>query len=139
MDLNDLHKSLYKKLYSYSQDYEKLNALLTSGEDQTDEAKLARKNIDKLSQRNSYFEQLQQIINEAAECAAMAEDESMKDLVKEEKEDLLNRLEELTQEAVDNLLPSDKYDDCNIALVEFRPGVGGGESMIFAEEMYHAF
>ena len=69
----------------------------------------------------------------------MAEDESMKELVKEEKEDLLNRLEELTQEAVDNLLPSDKYDDCNIALVEFRPGVGGGESMIFAEEMYHAF
>jgi protein subunit release factor A len=37
------------------------------------------------------------------------------------------------------LVPKEPYEDVETTIVEFRPGVGGGESMIFAEEVMSSF
>ena len=54
------------------------------------------------------------------------------------QEEILNEksnFTQLSQEAVFELIPQDEYDDCSSITVEVRPGVGGSESSLFAEDM----
>lgn len=89
------------------------------------------------------YQDLKTIFEDFIECSAMLK-ESPKDqevirLVKEEKEELKGRLEELETYIFDSILEPELYDDNNGASLEFRPGSGGLESMLFAAEMYDTY
>lgn len=55
--------------------------------------------------------------------------------IKEEKTALLEQLFQLEEEAKSTILPVGKYDHISTAKLEFRPGTGGAESSLFAEEI----
>lgn len=138
--VTDLHKSVFKKLSNYHKKYEEITAILNKPEEsQNADAVVARQLINAISEKNGHYEIFREWIQEAKGCAEMAADPSMEELVADEKENLANRLEEITSQSLEILLEKDKYDDCNVTIVEFRPGVGGGEAMIFAEEMLNTF
>ncbi len=40
---------------------------------------------------------------------------------------------------VENILEPEEFDDCESSTIEFRPGVGGAESQLFAGEMYQVY
>lgn len=149
VELSALQKNIFLRLLDYSIAYDQLNEELSSvkpegeGEEQDGQTKSSHKasgqNIDLLSIRNNQFQDVNEWMVRAKDCISLLEDPNMKDLVEEEKSALQETLEEITEQALQTLLQKDKYDDCKSCSLEFRPGVGGGESMIFAEEMYYAY
>lgn len=150
VELSPLQKSVFQKLLEYSIAYDQLTEELSrvkpesdSGESESSYAqsnsKSSGQNIDSLSIRNNQFQVVKEWVQQAKDCSSLLEDPNMKDLVEEEKNSLVESLAEITEEAVQSLVDKDKYDDCRSCSLEFRPGVGGGESMIFAEEMYYAY
>lgn len=72
------------------------------------------------------------------EIIANEKDEDIRDMAKEELPELEARKEELEQELKIALLPKDPNDDKSIIL-EIRPGAGGDEAALFAEELYGAY
>ena len=66
------------------------------------------------------------------------EDLELKELVKEELDDLKDRLGELEQQIKLLLLPRDPNDDKNIIL-EIRSGTGGNEAAIFADDLFRMY
>lgn len=133
---NDLQRNVFKKLSEYNQEYQKITSILNLPEDQQPpEAAEAKQKINSVMAKNGQYEIFKEWLTEVSGLAAMADDPSMKELVEEEKSSLEEQLEEITYTAIEVMLEKDKYDDCSSTIIEFRPGVGGGESMIFAEEM----
>ena len=150
VELSPLQKSVFMKLFEYSTAYDQLNEELSQVKPESDSgesessyehsiSKSSGKNIDMLSMRNNQFQVVKDWVQQAKDCCSLLEDPNMKDLVEEEKASLAESIIEITEEAVQSLVDKDKYDDCRSCTLEFRPGVGGGESMIFAEEMYYAY
>ena len=138
--LTDLHKCVYKKLRVFHQKYEHISSILNKPEEsQSPEATLARQQINSVSEKNNQFEMFREWVQEAKGCADMLGDSSLQELVADEKLNLAERLEDIVSQSLEILLEKDKYDDCNVTIVEFRPGVGGSEAMIFAEEMLNTF
>lgn len=41
----------------------------------------------------------------------------------------------MRDEALSALIAVEEYDDCTSTMVEIRPGVGGGESSLFADDI----
>ena len=84
-------------------------------------------NIDELTIKSRLFQEMLSIFENAAECKTMLSeaegDQEILDMVQEEKEALQGSLDELYDEITVNLLEPLKYDDCNEALLEFRPGI----------------
>lgn len=140
IQMTDLHKSVFKRLKGFHNEYEAISKILNNPEEsQTAEAAQARLKINSVAEKNNQFEMFREWLQEAKDCADIVGDPSLEELVAEEKLNLTNRLDEITSQSLEILLEKDKYDDCNITIVEFRPGVGGGEAMIFAEEMLNTF
>lgn len=134
-----MHSNIYKKLGEFHREYERINDLLTQPDSaDAEELREVRSKIDLLSLRNSHFQAFSELIEEAKFLVEAQADPKLRELVEEEKQVLEDRLVELTDEAIAHLLEKDKYDDCSVAVVELKPGVGGAESMLFAEEMFSA-
>ena len=66
------------------------------------------------------------------------EDQEMKELAKEELEELAEREKQLDQEMKIILLPKDPNDDKNIFL-EIRAGTGGDEAALFAGDLFRMY
>jgi peptide chain release factor 1 len=90
------------------------------------------------------YEELRRLEREIAESEAwLREDhtEEMRELIEEELEKNRARYEELVRALKQALLPEDPRDGVN-AIVEIRAGAGGGESALFAADlfrMYHKY
>lgn len=67
-----------------------------------------------------------------------AEDQEMKELAKDELEDLAEKEKQLDQEMKIILLPKDPNDDKNIFL-EIRAGTGGDEAALFAGDLFRMY
>jgi peptide chain release factor 1 len=65
-------------------------------------------------------------------------DEEIKELAREEIQQLKERLEELEEELRFLLLPKDPNDDKNI-LLEIRAGTGGEEAALFASDLFRMY
>lgn len=140
VELSTLHKSLIRKLAEYHKDFQAISTILNRPDGQeAPEAVAARSKINEVMAKNGQYEIFKEWMTEAAELESMVDDPAMAELVEEEKAALAERLDTITEEAIKELIQKDKYDDCTVAIIEFRPGVGGGESMIFAEEMVQTY
>ena len=63
----------------------------------------------------------------------------MKNFLKEEFSNSEKKLLDLQKNAIDMLLPKDKYDSCQEIIMEVRAGVGGSESSLFADEVFNMY
>ena len=65
-------------------------------------------------------------------------DDEMKDMVKQEIDELEAKLEKLTEDLKESLIPVDENDDKNI-IVEIRAGAGGDEAGLFAADLFRMY
>lgn len=134
---------LYKKLKESHLKYNQLNAEL-SNPDQQDkkedsQSQISHKEIDRLSYHNSLFNNFETWLEDFQTLKDFKQEEEIdKEFIKEEETRLDETIKEIIDEAIDALVEKDKYDDCAATMIEFRPGAGGAESMIWAEEIYYA-
>ncbi|MEN8120512.1 MAG: peptide chain release factor 1 [Bacteroidota bacterium] len=73
-------------------------------------------------------------IQSSKEMLAEEDDEEMKEMAKEELDELTAKIPELEEEIKILLIPKDPEDDKN-AIIEIRAGTGGDEASIFAGEL----
>ncbi len=87
-----------------------------------------------------YFEYKNLIgnLSEAREIIASSEDPEMKEMAREELEELTAKQEPLEEEIKLLLVPKDPEDDKN-AMVEIRAGTGGDEASIFAGDLFRMY
>ncbi|MEZ5069706.1 MAG: peptide chain release factor 1 [Bacteroidales bacterium] len=77
-------------------------------------------------------------IRNAKEILSVEKDEEMRDMAKDELEEMTEKLEPLEEEIKVLLLPRDPEDEKN-AIVEIRAGTGGDEASIFAGDLYRMY
>ncbi|KAG5460811.1 MAG: peptide chain release factor 1 [Olpidium bornovanus] len=65
-------------------------------------------------------------------------DDEMYDLAREEKNELLSRVDDAEKAVVKAMLPRDPKDDGN-AIMEIRPGTGGNEANLFAADLMRMY
>lgn len=81
------------------------------------------------------IEQAKQNLKEATE---LTDDPELGELAKADIENLTRRIEELSVELDEKLLPHDPADD-KPAIMEIRAGAGGDEASLFAGELYRMY
>ena len=91
----------------------------------------------RLTTHAELFERLQQLMAKLTELETMGEGD-MKDLVSEEMTQVEEELTEVETDCLDLFLPTQQDDQRNV-LIEVRPGVGGAEGSLFAEDLLAMF
>ena len=84
------------------------------------------------------MKQAQQTAQEALEMLSEADEEEMKQMLKEELAESKQREEECAQKLKLLLLPKDPNDEKNV-IVEIRGGAGGDEAALFAADLYRMY
>ena len=84
------------------------------------------------------YKNLQSNIEGAREILANEKDEEMRNMAKEELDELVDKIAPLEEEIKILLLPVDPEDDKN-AVLEIRAGTGGDEASIFAGDLYRMY
>ncbi len=77
-------------------------------------------------------------ISSAKEILANEKDEELKEMAKDELDNLSNRINTLEKEIKILLLPADPDDNKN-AIIEIRAGTGGDEASIFAGDLFRMY
>jgi len=77
-------------------------------------------------------------LDQARALVRQAEDESFRELAREEEHVLVERVARLEDELKALLLPKDPNDEKNV-LLEIRAGTGGDEATLFAQELYRMY
>lgn len=91
----------------------------------------------RLATHAEFYTRIQQLMSSLSELEEMSKGD-MKDLVSEEISQAEEDLKEVESECLDLFLPTQQDDQRNV-LVEVRPGVGGTESSLFAEDLLFMF
>lgn len=120
-----------------------LEQLLSSPEIAGDVSKFSKLNKEYSDLKEvvaKYFE-YRDLLSNLKEARSMMETESdpeMRELAKEELDQLVQRREPLEEEIKFLLIPKDPEDDRN-AIVEIRSGTGGDEASLFAGDLYKMY
>ncbi|MFY9280785.1 MAG: PCRF domain-containing protein, partial [Bacteroidia bacterium] len=94
--------------------------------------------LKQLVERYFEYKNLLGNLAEAKEILENSNDPEMKEMAKEEFEDLNGKQGPLEEEIKLLLIPKDPEDDKN-AMVEIRAGAGGDEASIFAGDLYRMY
>ena len=137
-----LSKELEKKLYALVDYLKELDAKLSDPalmEDREGYTKLACERAD-VSRPVEAFLEYKETLEQLEEAKALLQDSDpgMKELAKEELKELEPRVEELTAQVKDLLVPEDP-DDSKNTMLEIRAGTGGDEAALFAGELYRMY
>ena len=147
-EVKEFRRVLYRKLEEHNKVYsENAQLFLKSGELEPAKLEEARVKMAEVEQHHTAFEQLHNLLTGMEEIQKMKKETPEKDietheLLDEEMENSEDLLEEVEAKAIELLVPPDQYDDCNSINIEIRPGVGGSESSLFADDilqMYQAY
>ncbi len=122
--------------------FKEVEILLSSPEIASDMKQFTKlnKEYSDLKQIVEHYFELKNLLSNLAEAKEMAEsnDPEMKEMAKEEYEQLIDRKGPLEDEIKMLLIPKDPEDDKN-AMVEIRAGAGGDEASIFAGDLYRMY
>lgn len=134
--IKELHPSMIKRVEKYVQELRGLEQLLSKG-GTFDEEK--QKTYAKVSFIKDVYEQYQtQLENLKGLKEMMDEDSSLKEDAQLEFEKLLPHLSQTSSELLNTLLPPHPFA-AKPCILELRPGVGGIEAMIFAQDMLNMY
>lgn len=132
-----------EKLQSILSTYDEITAKLSDQailNDQKEYARLAKEHsgMTQLAHKiREYFGVLDGIA-EAREMLKTESDPEMKDMAKDELDELEARVEPLEEELKVMMLPADPNDEKNV-IVEIRAGAGGDEAGLFAGDLYRMY
>ncbi len=134
---------MFEKLDEIEKKYESLCHQLQNPEIIGDQYKLRQlmKKHSELKKIVTVFRQykkLHQIIEDNKQFLVEEEDEELKALAREELNEAESSIFKVEQELKISLLPKDPNDQKNIIL-EIRPGAGGDEASLFAEQLFTAY
>ena len=134
---------MYEKLLSIINNYNSLNDQLMDPETSTNISKITEiskkiKNIKQIYEIAKLYVQAYNNKKEADEILSTEKDADMRELAQTQKDESIESLYDLEQQAKIALLPKDENDDKNIYL-EIRPAAGGDEAGLFASELLRSY
>lgn len=110
-----------------------------SGMDQKEFA-LKSSTLSRLTRIVSVFDELSDVTVRLRETKDLARGSTeLQEMAAEELADLSTQQERLREEFQLALLPKDSLDDARSAILEIRPGVGGGEASLWAEDLMNMY
>ncbi|RSK28960.1 peptide chain release factor 1 [Bacillus sp. HMF5848] len=134
---------VFDRLQSVEQRYDKLTELLSDPEVVNDPKKLRdySKEQSDLQETVEAYREYKSVREQYQDAKAMLEDKldaDMREMVKEEINELEEQIEELEERLKILLLPKDPNDDKNV-IFEIRGAAGGDEAALFAGDLYRMY
>lgn len=135
--------TLFDRLQSVEDRYERLNELLSDPEIINDTNKLRdySKEQSDIQETVLTYKEYKEVKEQQQDAKAMLEeklDADMREMVKEELNELEDRIEELEARLKILLIPKDPNDDKNV-IMEIRGAAGGDEAALFAGDLYRMY
>lgn len=134
---------MFDRLQSVEDRYERLNELLSDPAIVNDTNKL--RNLSKeqsdLQDTVEAYREYKQVKEQLAEAKTMLEDKldaEMREMVKEEMNELEPQIEKLEEQLKLLLIPKDPNDDKNV-IIEIRGAAGGDEAALFAGNLFRMY
>jgi len=134
---------MFEKLENVKSRYEEISEILSKPEianDQNEFRKLSKEYSDLgeiVTAYDSYIK-IKSDLEENKKLLYETKDFDMKELAKEEQEELEKKLSEIEHEIKELLIPKDPADEKN-AILEIRAGTGGEEAALFAADLYRMY
>ncbi|MBT2688649.1 peptide chain release factor 1 [Bacillus sp. ISL-47] len=134
---------MFDRLQSVEDRYERLNELLSDPEIVNDPKKLRdySKEQSDIQQTVETYREYKEVKEQYQDARAMLEeklDAEMREMVKEELDELEERKEDLEARLKVLLIPKDPNDDKNV-IMEIRGAAGGDEAALFAGDLYRMY
>ncbi|TQR18092.1 peptide chain release factor 1 [Psychrobacillus soli] len=134
---------MFDRLQSVEDRYDKLNELLSDPDVVNDTSKLRQysKEQSDLQDTVDVYREYKEVKSQLKDAKLMLEeklDADMRDMVKEEVNDLESQIEELEERLRVLLIPKDPNDDKNV-IMEIRGAAGGDEAALFAGNLFRMY
>ncbi|THE10996.1 peptide chain release factor 1 [Bacillus timonensis] len=134
---------MFDRLEAVEARYEKLNELLSDPDIVSDTNKLREysKEQSDIQETVEKYREYKEVKEQLTDAKAMLEDKldaEMREMVKEEINELEDQMEELEERLHVLLLPKDPNDDKNV-IMEIRGAAGGDEAALFAGDLYRMY
>ena len=131
---------MFLKLDEIEKKYNELNKKICeiNPSSQLDLHKSMMKEIKKLSPIVEKYQEYKSILDEINETREFFNDEDLKELAKNELENLNTKKDEILNDLKDMLSPKDPDDDRNV-IIEIRAGAGGTEASLFASTLFKMY
>lgn len=134
---------MFDRLQAVDDRYEKLNELLSDPEVVNDPNKLReyskeQSDIAETVQTYREYKKIREQYDDAKEMLNDKLDDEMRDMVKEELDELEDTIEQLENKLKILLVPKDPNDDKNV-IMEIRGAAGGDEAALFAGDLYRMY
>ncbi len=134
---------MLEQLEAIRERYEEVSQQMTMPEIVSDMTKFTRlskeyKDLEKIVTQLKVYKNILSNIEGAKDIIANEKDEDMRDLAKEELDELLPKRDELEAILKEMLIPKDPNDSKNVIL-EIRAGTGGDEASIFAGDLFRMY
>jgi len=131
------------KLQAIVDRYEKLSELLCDPNVANDPKRLKEYSKEQSDLQEAYdaiveYKKVQSQLEEAKQLLGEKLDEEMREMVKQEIDDLIKRLNELEERLRILMLPKDPNDDKNV-IIEIRGAAGGDEAALFAADLFRMY
>ncbi|MFD1780354.1 MULTISPECIES: peptide chain release factor 1 [Fredinandcohnia] len=136
-------KNVFDRLAAVEARYEKLNELLSDPDIVSDTNKLREysKEQSDIQETVEKYREYKEVKEQLTDAKAMLEeklDAEMREMVKEEINELEDQMEDLEERLHVLLLPKDPNDDKNV-IMEIRGAAGGDEAALFAGDLYRMY
>jgi len=134
---------MFDRLQSVEDRYDRLNELLSDPEIVNDMNKLRTlsKEQSDLADTVTAYREYKEVKEQLAEAKAMMDDKldaDMREMVKEEVNELNSKIEALEEHLKFLLIPKDPNDDKNV-IMEIRGAAGGDEAALFAGNLFRMY
>ncbi|WP_033827701.1 peptide chain release factor 1 [Bacillus andreraoultii] len=134
---------MFDRLAAVEDRYDRLNELLSDPDIVSDPKKLReyskeQSNIQETVETYREYKRVQEELQDAKLMLDEKLDAEMKEMVKEEVDQLENRVEELEAQLKILLIPKDPNDDKNV-IMEIRGAAGGDEAALFAGDLFRMY
>ncbi|WP_203332163.1 peptide chain release factor 1 [Planococcus beigongshangi] len=134
---------MFDRLQSVEDRYDRLNELLSDPDIVSDTNKLREysKEQSDLQETVEAYREYKEIQSQLADAKAMFDDKmdaDMREMVKEEVNELEDKVEEIEARLHILLIPKDPNDDKNV-IMEIRGAAGGDEAALFAGDLYRMY
>ncbi|MEH7125546.1 peptide chain release factor 1 [Bacillus sp. JJ1773] len=134
---------MFDRLQSVEDRYERLNELLSDPEIVNDPKKLREysKEQSDIQETVEAYREYKGVREQYQDAKAMLDDKldaEMREMVKEELDELEDKVEELEARLKILLIPKDPNDDKNV-IMEIRGAAGGDEAALFAGDLYRMY
>lgn len=134
---------MFDRLQSVEDRYDKLNELLSDPDVVNDTSKLRQysKEQSDLQDTVDAYREYKEVKSQLQDAKLMLEDKldaDMRDMVKEEVNDLESQIEALEERLRVLLIPKDPNDDKNV-IMEIRGAAGGDEAALFAGNLFRMY